>query len=92
MKNHTVNIKTPEVTDVTDNVASLATFGFSYIKNATDRVCEAIGTGFKEAKEEALIKKQERQMGRMLREGLEIAHRAAVLEKLNSIRKGSDNA
>jgi len=84
-------IRTPEVTDVTDNVAGLFTFGFSYIKNATDKVCDAVGQGFHQAKADAQETKDFRQMDRLVRNQIEIDYKKQVLAQMEEL-KGRYNA
>lgn len=86
MKKHTVNIKTPEVTDVTDNLAGLATFAFSYIKNATDNVCDAIGKSVKQAKEDATATKDLRAMERLIYGEAELDYKKSILAKFEELK------
>jgi len=91
MKKHTVNIPTPEVTDVTDNVAGLATFGFSYLKNAVNGVTSAIGKGVAQAKQDASEVKERRVYGRLIRNEVEIEYDRILSERLDTFKKMMDN-
>jgi len=89
-----ITINTPEVTDLTDNVAGLATFGFSYLKNAVDGVCKSVGTGFKQAKVDAEHTKDVRSTSRAIKKEVQAVYEMAVLDRIAEMRKakGESNA
>ena len=84
MKQRTIT--TPEVTDVTDQVAKLVTFGLSYAKNAVNGTAKAVASAIRTAQSDAQLKGSERQISRVLEKQINEEYQAEINRRLAAMR------